>query len=147
MTVSAESPASTGFLRPLTVQESALLSARLLSSAGPVRAPGSSWAKAKSTLARRHVIEDLLLLVGAQLGDQTAGDQRRLRQRLRRQPPADLGHHHHDLDLTCLVGIESKAKQAHLRELLPHLAAPAEFTVGDLVVSGDVVVAATARRG
>ena len=87
------------------------------------------------------VVENRLLLIGARFGDQTAGNERCLRNRFRREPPADLGHDDHDLDGAGFVRIESKAEQAHFGELTPHLAVPSAIAFDDFVVARDVIVA------
>nr|CRL74276.1 hypothetical protein CPGR_03082 [Mycolicibacterium malmesburyense] len=88
-------------------------------------------------LTGRHGVEDLLLLVAAQLGDQAAGDESGLRDGFGREAPADLGQHDHHLDLARLGGVEPEAEDADLGELAPHLAAPARFGFGaDALAAG-----------
>ena len=92
-------------------------------------------------LTGRDVVEDGLLLVGAQFGDQAPGDQRGVGDGFRRQALACLGQDHHVLDRTGFLGVEPEAEEADLGELVPDLAAPAEVALGHLVELGDVVAA------
>ena len=49
------------------------------------------------------------------------------------------GHHHHHLDLAAGLLVEAEAEDADLCQLVPYVAAPAEFGVGDLVAALEVV--------
>ena len=68
-------------------------------------------------LTFRHLVEQLSLFIVAEFGDQHAGNQRGLRDRLRGQSPPDLGEHHHQLDLAGLLRIEAESEDPDLGEL------------------------------
>jgi hypothetical protein len=84
-------------------------------------------------LAGRHLIQQAPLGIGAQLGDQRAGRQCRVHHGLRRQPTPNLDEHQHDFDLATGIGIDAKAQNPDVGQPAPHLAAPAELGVDDLV--------------
>ena len=83
-------------------------------------------------LAGRDIVQKLFLLIGAQFGDQRAGRQRGVQDRLGGQPAPNLGEHGHDLDLARLIRIEAQAENAGVGELAPDLAAPAQIRADDL---------------
>ncbi len=87
-----------------------------------------------------YLVEELLLLVGALLGDDRAGRQGRVQHRLRRQPATDLGEHQHDFELPGLQGVEAQPEDAGLGQLPPHLAAPTQVGLDDLIAPLGVVV-------
>ena len=88
-----------------------------------------------------HLVEQRALLGAAEFGDHTARDERGRGHRLGCQPPADLGHHDHDLDLAGLLGLETQSQDADFGQLTPHVAAPAQLGFDDLVAAFGVVAA------
>ena len=88
-----------------------------------------------------HVVEKRPLLGATPFRDEAAGRQRRENDGLGRKSPPDLSHHHRDLDLSAGVLVEAEPEDPDLGQLVPHLAAPAQFGVGDLVAALLVVAA------
>ena len=86
-------------------------------------------------------VEQFLLRVVADLGDDRAGPQRRVHDGFGRQPAPDFGEHRHHFDLPGLVGVESESENPDLGQLRPHLAAPAQVGVDDLVAALGVIAA------
>ena len=107
----------TGCFCPVTVQASPSLAARVVTSSHGLRMPGSVWASACQNITRSDVVEQLLLLFGAHLSDEAAGDQRSACDRFRRKASTDFGHDGRDLDLARLLGIQAEPEDAHLGEL------------------------------
>ena len=93
------------------------------------------------------VVEQPTLPDSAQFGDQAARDQRGVDDGLGRKVPPDLGHHHHELDLSARIVVETEPQDSDLGELVPHFPTPAEFCVGDLVAALLVVAARPAGCG
>ena len=91
---------------------------------------GLEVGEGEQPLARGHLVEKRRAAAAVPtLGDQRTRAQRGVQHRFRRQPAADLGQHHLHLDLTAGVLVETESEDADLGELLPHVAAPAEFGV------------------
>ena len=95
----------------------------------------------QQSLTGRHIVEQRTLLVSSMGSDHRAGNQCRSGDRLGGETSADLGHHHHHLDRTGLLGLEAESENADLGQLLPDLAAPAQFGVDSLVPTLGVVTA------
>ena len=88
---------------------------------------GFQMREGQQPLTRGDLVQQFLLRVAAQFGDQRTGRQRGVHDGFGRQPAADFGEHRHDLELPGLLGVEPEAQDPDVGELAPHLAAPAEI--------------------
>ena len=93
------------------------------------------------------LVEQFLLGVVADLGDDRARSQRRMHDGFGRQPAADFGEYGHHFELAGLIGVESQSENAGFGQLRPHLFAPAQLGADDLVAALGVVAAGQQLAG
>ncbi len=120
----------------------ALLHSRCRDILGGGRAcAGLEVGKSQQPLTFGDLVEQFLLSVVADLGDDRPRSQRRVHDGFGRQPASDFGEHGHHFDLAGLIGVESQPENPGFGQLRPHLSAPAQVGGDDLVAALGVVAA------